>query len=249
MSDETVRRDAEAGGTGAMRRWSRRAFVAAAPLALAGCAVGARVDRWDYSGDARGGRLTRRSNGVGIGFPSGYADIYGEIDDGRFVVDPLDFSEVDADYLRAIVPYRGPERPGTIVIDTAEKYLYLVRDDGEAIRYGVGVGREGFGWTGRATIKRKAEWPTWTPPREMTLRDEEAAKWAGGMPGGPDNPLGARAMYLYQGDRDTLYRIHGNNDPSSIGHAVSSGCIRLLNHDVIDLYRRTPVGTTVVVLG
>jgi lipoprotein-anchoring transpeptidase ErfK/SrfK len=124
-----------------------------------------------------------------------------------------------------------------------------VRDDGTAIRYGVGVGREGFGWHGRATVRRKAEWPTWTPPHEMTLRDHEAAKWASGMPGGPENPLGARAMYLYQGDRDTLYRLHGNNDPSSIGKAVSSGCIRLLNHDIIDLFNRVPVGTPVVVLG
>lgn len=234
-------------GAGAIG-WSRRALIGAMPLALAGCAVGARVDRWDYEGDASGGRLTRRSKGVGVGIPSDYVSMYSEVDDGRFVVDALDFSEIDSDYLRRVVSYRGPERPGTIVVDPQDKYLYLVRDDASAIRYGVGVGREGFGWSGRATIKRKAEWPTWTPPREMTLRDEEAAKWAGGMPGGPDNPLGARALYLFEGNRDTLYRIHGNNDPSSIGHAVSSGCIRLLNQDVIDLYRRVPVGTPVVVL-
>lgn len=236
------------GASAAAARWSRRALLGAMPLALAGCAIGGRVDRWDYVGDDTGGRLTHRGKSVGVGIPSDYVAMYSEIDDGRFVVDALDFSEIDPDYLRRVVTYRGPERPGTVVIDPGEKYLYLIRDDGTAIRYGVGVGREGFGWSGRATIKRKAEWPTWTPPREMTLRDEEAAKWAGGMPGGPENPLGARAMYLYQGDRDTLYRIHGNNDPSSIGHAVSSGCIRLLNQDVIDLYRRVPVGTPVVVL-
>jgi lipoprotein-anchoring transpeptidase ErfK/SrfK len=244
--DNTRNETAKAGATA--RRWTRRALVGALPLALAGCAVGARVDRWDIEGDDEVVRVRRRSRGVGIGVPSDYARIYSEIDDGRFVVDALDFSEIDPDYLRAVVPYRGPERPGTIVIDPREKYLHLVRDDGTAIRYGVGVGREGFGWSGRATIKRKAAWPTWTPPYEMTLRDEEAAKWASGMPGGPENPLGARAMYLYQGDKDTLYRIHGNNDPSSIGHAVSSGCIRLLNQDVIDLYDRVPVGTPVVVL-
>lgn len=239
--DETTR-----GAT--TKAWTRRALVAALPLALAGCAAGARVERWDIEDDGVDVRVRRRSRGVGVGFPSEYGRIYSEVDDGRFVVDALDLSEMDHEYLRTVVAYRGRERPGTIVIDPQEKFLHLVRDDGTAIRYGVGVGREGFGWSGRAVIKRKAAWPTWTPPREMTLRDEEAAKWAGGMPGGPDNPLGARAMYLYQGDKDTLYRIHGNNDPTSIGHAVSSGCIRLINQDVIDLYDRVPIGTPVVVL-
>ena len=238
----------ERNSTTGMMRWSRRAFLGALPMALAGCAVGGRVETLTVETDASGMKMHRRSRGVGMGIAPEYVSMYDQIDDGRFVVDPLDFDEVDPDYLRALVPYRGPERAGTIVVDPAERYLYLVRDDGQAVRYGVGVGREGFGWTGRATIQRKAEWPTWTPPREMTLRAAEAAKWAAGMPGGPENPLGARALYLFQGNRDTLYRIHGNNDPSSIGQAVSSGCIRLLNHDVIDLYRRVPVGTPVVVL-
>jgi lipoprotein-anchoring transpeptidase ErfK/SrfK len=234
---------------GAAKTWSRRALIAGLPLALAGCAASARVERWDIESDGDVTRVRRRATEVGTGraIPSQYLSMYGEIDDGRFVVDPLDFSEVDPAYLRALVRWRGPEAPGTVVVDPAERYLYLVRDDGDAIRYGVGVGRDGFAWSGRATIRRKAEWPTWTPPREMTLRDEAAAKWAGGMPGGPENPLGARALYLYQGDRDTLYRIHGNNDASSIGKAVSSGCIRLLNQDVIDLHRRVAVGTPVVV--
>ena len=113
--------------------------------------------------------------------------------------------------------------------------------DGGWPRYGIGVGREGFAWLG------KAEWPTWTPPAETIARDPEAAEWAGGMQGGPDNPLGDRALYLYQGERDTLYRIHGTNEPWTIGHAISSGCIRLLDADVIDLYQRVPVGTRVVV--
>jgi lipoprotein-anchoring transpeptidase ErfK/SrfK len=138
--------------------------------------------------------------------------------------------------------------PGTIVIDTASKYLYLVLKGGKAMRYGIGVGRQGFSWAGTATIRRKAKWPTWTPPAAMVARDEFAAKWAGGMPGGPANPLGARALYLYKGNRDTLYRIHGTTVPSSIGKAVSSGCIRMLNADVADLYERVPVGTEVVVL-
>jgi len=123
-----------------------------------------------------------------------------------------------------------------------------VRPEGRAVRYGVGVGREGFGWSGSARVARKAEWPTWTPPADMIKRQPEVAKFAHGMPGGLENPLGARALYLYQGNRDTLYRLHGTNDPSSIGHAMSSGCIRLLNQDIIDLYRRAPVGSPVVVL-
>jgi lipoprotein-anchoring transpeptidase ErfK/SrfK len=138
--------------------------------------------------------------------------------------------------------------PGTIVIDTATKYLYLVVNGGKAMRYGIGVGRQGFSWAGTAKIRRKAKWPTWTPPAAMVARDEFAAKWAGGMPGGPANPLGARALYLYKGNRDTLYRIHGTTVPSSIGRAVSSGCIRMLNADVADLYDRVPLGTEVVVL-
>jgi len=237
----------ELSGIGAGRA-TRRALVFGLPLLLAACAPGSRVDQTQFVfGQSR--RQVRHPATGKSGIAPEYLDMYGEIDDGRFVVDALDFNEVDPDYLRALVPYRGPEAPGTIVIDPAERYLYLVREGGMAIRYGVGVGREGFAWHGRATIKRKAMWPTWTPPHEMTLRDAEAAKWAGGMPGGPDNPLGARALYLYQGNRDTLYRLHGNNDPSSIGKAVSSGCIRLLNQDIIDLFNRVPEGTQVVVLG
>lgn len=149
------------------------------------------------------------------------------------------------EYLRQLVPYNGTERAGTIVIDPAGRHLYLIRDNGMAIRYGVGVGREGFEWAGRAQIKRKAEWPTWTPPAEMRLRQPELPV---SMAGGPENPLGARALYLFQGDRDTMYRIHGTNDPDSIGEAMSSGCIRMMNADVIDLYQRVPMGTPVVVL-
>ena len=116
---------------------------------------------------------------------------------------------------------------------------------GKAIRYGVGVGREGFSWKGQATVGRKQEWPDWHPPKEMRLRQPELPEK---MPGGPENPLGARALYLFEGNRDTLYRIHGTAEPWSIGTNVSSGCIRMLNEEVIDLYLRTPIGTRVVVL-
>ncbi|MDJ1159039.1 L,D-transpeptidase [Chelatococcus sp. SYSU_G07232] len=177
-----------------------------------------------------------------------FFDMYGPIDDDRFPVPEVDIGQIDPTYLRRVVRYDRPELAGTVVVDPANRFLYLVQDGGRAIRYGVGVGREGFAWAGNATIRRKAEWPTWTPPSQMIRRQPELAEWAAGMPGGLDNPLGARALYLYQGDRDTLYRIHGTNEPWSIGSAVSSGCIRLINQDIIDLYRRVPTGTRVVVL-
>ncbi len=158
-----------------------------------------------------------------------------------------DIQKVPKKYRRKVVRFNAGYDPGTIVIDTRQKFLYLVQPGGRALRYGIGVGRQGFSWSGTAVIRRKAKWPTWTPPAAMVERDEFAAQWAGGMPGGPKNPLGARALYLFQGNQDTLYRIHGTFVPSSIGKAVSSGCIRMLNADVADLYERVPIGTQVVV--
>lgn len=163
-------------------------------------------------------------------------------------VPPVNLSTIPAQYHRQIVRDPTGEAPGTIVVDPAQKYLYLVQAGGKARRYGIGVGREGFGWNGNATIQMKREWPKWYPPVEMQQRDERARQYADGMDGGTNNPLGARALYLFQGGRDTLYRIHGTNEPRSIGKAVSSGCIRMLNADVIDLYNRVPIGTMVVVL-
>jgi len=165
-----------------------------------------------------------------------------------FAVPPTDLNAIPIAYRRQLSRAPAGYAPGTIVVDTTNRFLYLVRDDGTAIRYGIGVGREGMAWSGTATIKRKAKWPTWTPPAEMIARQPEAAKYAGGMPGGPANPLGARALYLYQGNRDTLFRLHGTTDERSIGRAVSSGCIRLMDEDIIDLYQRVPNGTEVVVL-
>src|SRR5438105_2625387 len=147
-----------------------------------------------------------------------------------------------------VVWFDSPEEPGTIIIDTSTRTLDYILGDGQAIRYGVAVGKEGFDWAGIANIGRKVEWPSWTPPKDMIVRRPELAEYVNGMPGGPDNPLGARAMYLYAGGRDTLYRIHGTNEPQSIGHAASSGCIRMLNEEVIDLYNRSPIGTKVIVL-
>ena len=141
------------------------------------------------------------------------------------------------------------------MIDPANRFLYLVQEGGQAIRYGVGVGREGFGWYGVANVKEKREWPDWYPPREMVQRQPELRRHLTdlqsgiGMAGGPRNPLGARALYLWQGNRDTLFRIHGTVEPWTIGSRVSSGCIRMINQDVIDLYQRAPINTKVVVLG
>jgi lipoprotein-anchoring transpeptidase ErfK/SrfK len=147
--------------------------------------------------------------------------------------------QVDPMYLRAEVDYSGAA-PGSIVIDTSSKYLYYMKSPGRAIRYGIGVGRPGFEWSGVKTISRKAEWPGWTPPSEMLARRPDLPRF---MPGGPENPLGARALYL----GSSLYRIHGTNEPYTIGQNVSSGCIRMMNEDVTDLYERVGVGTRVVV--
>ena len=143
-------------------------------------------------------------------------------------------------YKRKQVRYRSSEAPGTIIIDTDDRYLYYITGRNQAIRYGIGVGREGFEWSGIEKISQKKKWPSWTPPPEMIARQPDLPRF---MPGGPKNPLGARALYL----GSTLYRIHGTNEDWSIGRAVSSGCIRMLNKDVIDLYGRAKIGTKVVV--
>jgi len=155
--------------------------------------------------------------------------------------DPSAQPEIDPMFHRQEVDYAGKQKPGTIVIDTKDKFLFLVEKGGKALRYGIGVGREGFSWTGIEKISRKAEWPDWTPPPDMLKRRPDLPTH---MDGGPENPLGARALYLGA----SLYRIHGTNEPNTIGTNVSSGCIRMMNEDVEDLYNRVGVGTTVVVM-
>ena len=150
-------------------------------------------------------------------------------------------------FARTTVPYRTKQKPGTIIVETGTRHLYYVLPGGRAVRYGVAVGREGFGWTGTSRVRRKVKWPSWTPPAEMIERDPKLAEFRGGMPGGPANPLGARALYLYKGKQDTLYRIHGTNKPASIGRAASSGCIRMRNEDVAHLYAKVRMGTKVIV--
>ncbi len=149
--------------------------------------------------------------------------------------------QMDPRFFKQEVPYGGQEKPGTVVIDTPSKFLYLVQPGGRALRYGIGVGRPGFTWAGTKTVSAKREWPDWRPPDEMLQRRPDLPRY---MPGGPDNPLGARALYL----GSSLYRIHGSNEPWTIGQQVSSGCIRMRNEDVIDLYGRVPVGAKVIVI-
>jgi lipoprotein-anchoring transpeptidase ErfK/SrfK len=159
------------------------------------------------------------------------------------------YPKPDKKFDRQIVNYDGTEEPGTVIVDTKDKFLYYVQDGGKALRMGVGVGREGFGWTGTVEIGAKSEeWPSWTPPAEMIERRPELVEYSNGMPGGPDNPLGARAMYLFDNGRDTMFRIHGTNEPWSIGGNVSSGCIRMLNEHVSELYQMVTVGTKVIVM-
>jgi lipoprotein-anchoring transpeptidase ErfK/SrfK len=165
---------------------------------------------------------------------------YTNLADQPGYVPNADEEQLPPQYQRQMVFYRTTEPPGTIIIQTSERYLYLVQGNGRALRYGIGVGRDGFQWQGLLNIARKAEWPDWTPPPEMIARQPYLPRF---MAGGPGNPLGARALYL----GGTVYRIHGTNQPQTIGSAVSSGCFRLVNTDVIDLYERVPVGTKVVV--
>lgn len=173
--------------------------------------------------------------------------MYAAATDEGFQLPEVPFKKIEPQWRRQIVVDPTGEAPGTIVVRSDERFLYLVQPGGDAIRYGVGIGRDGFRWKGRANIQYGRKWPTWTPPKEMIARKPEVAKWAGGQPGGLDNPLGARALYLYRNGRDTYFRLHGTTEPYTIGTNVSSGCIRLMNHDIIDLYNRVPSGTRVVV--
>ncbi|MDO9524301.1 MAG: L,D-transpeptidase [Gemmobacter sp.] len=171
---------------------------------------------------------------------------YGVIEEAGFTIDAVPERYVPAQNRKAQVAYAGSERPGTIVVDPYAKVLYLVEEGGTAIRYRVAVGREGRAMRGGSYVGRKAEWPYWTPTANMIRTQPELyADLAGGMEPGPKNPLGARSLYLYRGNRDTMYRIHGTGDYTSIGRATSAGCIRLYNQDIIDLYERVPTGSTV----
>lgn len=212
----------------------RRAFLAGAAsvgaLALAGC--------------------TTTSATTGPAAPTidpAHLTMYAALPEERFPIPAVDLTQIEPQYLRREVDDPTGERPGSVVVDTTNRFLYLVGENGKAMRYGVGIGRAGFDWSGRAMILMKRPWPTWTPPAEMIEREPELEEWRNGMPPGLENPLGARALYIFDDGVDTLYRLHGTLEARSIGKAVSSGCVRLLNQDVIDLYRRVPANTPIIV--
>lgn len=200
---------------------SRRGLLFALPLLLAGCAA---------TGES-------------------HQSLYGDRPNERHPMKAVASDKIKPELRRTEVAYATTHPAGTVIVDTPARRLYYVLGNGRAMRYGVGVGKAGLALAGSAYVGRKAEWPTWTPTPNMIRRDPaKNLKYAGGLPGGPNNPLGARAIYLYRGGNDTLFRIHGTNQPWSIGQAMSSGCIRMMNHDVIDLYGRVNSGAKVVVI-
>ncbi|WP_267421348.1 L,D-transpeptidase [Methylobacterium sp. GC_Met_2] len=186
--------------------------------------------------------------------PIDYAKAYGPVTDDVFPIQAFNYKKMNPAFLRQEIAYNGPYEPGTIIVDPRAHQLTLVQENGRARRYGVGVGKQGFAWSGNAMVNSKQAWPDWYPPKEMIARSPKLASEVDklqsglGVAGGLRNPLGARAMYLWQGNKDTLFRIHGTLEPFSIGKSVSSGCIRMINQDAIDLFSRVTVGSKVVVL-
>ena len=187
-----------------------------------------------------------------IGFgPSAVASSYAALPDERFPIPAVDLKKLKPKYRRRLVDFPTAEISGTIIVDTPSRYLYLVMENGRAMRYGVGIGRDGFTWGGRGRIQYKRAWPRWTPPAEMVSRQPDVRAFSaenGGMNPGLGNPLGARALYIFKDGQDTLYRIHGTPDWQSVGKATSSGCVRMLNQDVVDLYDRVPAKAEIVVM-
>lgn len=211
---------------------SRRIFVAALPAFLGGCAS-----------------TLQRSQVQSPHLLPHYVNMYAAINDEPFPIPAPDLSKIDPQFYRQEVAYNSGHAPGTIVVDTHDRFLYLQQENDRALRYGIGVGKAGLEFAGIGVVQHKRAWPRWTPTPNMIAREPERnLPWKNGMEPGPSNPMGARALYLYRNGRDTLYRIHGTNEDWSIGKSISSGCIRLLNPDIIDLHRRVPDGTRVVVL-
>ena len=239
-----------------MKTISRRnmlQFGVAAPLVLAGCTT-TETEISDENTDRTPKRLPFGREPV---FPP-FEEMYAARKDGGFSIPAVPYQKINEKYLRQVVRDPTGERAGTIVVNTRTHHLYLVLGNGKAISYGVGLGRAGFEWSGRAEVRRRAVWPNWHPPEEMIEREPKLEKYrtfynkktnvyTGGMDGGPSNPLGARALYLYQGNVDTLYRLHGSPEWASIGKSVSSGCVRLMNQDVIDLHARVKGNPPVLV--
>lgn len=231
------------------RRFFLTALTATAAAGLAGCAqIGQAVPIIDL--DSSGNPINPPRGNVDASYGN-FTAMYAATEDEGYQLPAIPIQKMDKKYLRQIVNDPTGELPGTIVVDTANRYLYLVMENGQALRYGVGIGKEGFAWSGRAVIQWKRKWPVWTPPDEMIARQPQLAQYSsknGGMQPGLSNPLGARALYIFKDGQDTLYRLHGNPEWWSIGKAVSSGCVRLLNQDVIDLYDRVPNKTPILVI-
>jgi len=224
-------------------RLDRRGFLAggasASALALAGCSTDPKIEARIAQRKAQNAAWAR------------YERVYGLKLDEPFPLPAVNLRLVKPRFFRRKVPNKTGASPGTVVVDTSKFYLYWTQNDGTAMRYGVGLGKAGFSWSGRGRIQWKQEWPKWTPPAEMIKREPELEEYSaanGGMPPGLTNPLGARALYIFQDGRDTLYRVHGSPEASSIGKAVSSGCVRLLNQDIVDLYNRVPKGSPILVV-
>jgi lipoprotein-anchoring transpeptidase ErfK/SrfK len=218
---------------------SRRGFLAGASgllaLAAAGCATTA--------------PRPEQTASLPPPIPDDVVMMYRAMPEEQFPVPAVDLRYLRPEYYRRRVSYATVEHPGTVVVDTVNRYLYHVEENGMAMRYGVGIGRAGFEWSGRGHVAYKRAWPVWTPPTEMIARQPELEQWRRGQPPGLDNPLGARALYIHEGNRDTIYRIHGTEEAWTIGDAVSSGCVRLIHQDVIDLADRVRPGSPIVVLG
>ena len=222
---------------------SRRALLAGSLATLAGCT-------------STGSSVTRAPVPQRVRYPIATASgeelrgRYAAVEDGGHLIPAIPFERMDPKYYRQRVPDPTGEEPGTVVVDTPGRFLYVVEPGGTAMRYGVGIGREGFAWQGAGVIHWRQPWPRWKPPAEMIARQPALAKYSvenGGMEPGINNPLGARALYIFQDGQDTLYRLHGSPEWQSIGKAVSSGCVRLVNQDVIDLYERVPYHAKIVV--
>ena len=218
-----------------IRKWTAL-FGAVTLLLLEACAA----PTLKYSNAAKYRNAAERYRQRGPSHYQGLKDVL-------FTIPSIPIKKIDPKYHRQIVSYNGNRPPGTIIVIPRERFLYLIQSDRKAIRYGIGVGKQGFSWSGRAIIGWKKKWPIWTPPESMIRRKPNLRKYANGMAASLKNPLGARALYLMQNGRDTLFRIHGTPNWNSIGKAVSSGCIRLLNQDIIDLYERVQSGSTVLV--
>ncbi len=230
----------------------RRFLLGAGGIALsaaAGCSQTMDMSAFQMNIDPMStGAITPLRPPIGVDKDITSPDVmYAAVQEGPYSLPAIPYQKVPKQFRRQIVPNPTNEPPGTIVVSLKDHFLYYVLPDGDALRYGVGIGKAGFAWSGRANVQYKKEWPHWTPPPEMIARSPQLAKYAHGQDPGPMNPLGARALYIYQNGRDTGYRIHGSPEWWSIGQSMSSGCIRLMNQDIIDLYNRVHGKAPIVV--